>query len=243
MKKALIIAVLALGITLFGQEITHESLVINIEIPVRVFEGRKFVESLTINDFEVFEDGIPQRLEAVYLIKGKTIERKEEKTRFVPQTSRNFYLFFEITDYTPRIGEAVDYFVENVMSPEDILTVITPTKTYRMKPETFNILPREQVEKQMESQLKGILRRDTMEGNSEYRNAVRDLAGLVKAISSASSSQDEFGAAEYQGADLELQIMMYGEILRKLEELRRIDQKRLLDFSEYLKVSFLTISL
>lgn len=235
MKKILIITVLALGLTLFAQEITHESLVINIEVPVRVFEGRKFVENLTMNDFEVFEDGVLQRLEAVYLIKGRTIERSEEMKKFFPQTSRHFYLFFEINDYTPRIGRAVDYFVENVMSPEDILTVVTPTKTYRMNPEIFNILPREQIKSQMESQLKGILRRDTLEGNSEYRNALRDLAGLAKAISSASSSQDEFGAAEYQEADLELQIMMYGEILRKLEEMRRVDQKRLLDFSEYLK--------
>jgi len=235
MKKILIITVLALGLTLFAQEITHESLVINIEVPVRVFEGRKFVENLTMNDFEVFEDGVLQRLEAVYLIKGRTIERSEEMKKFFPQTSRNFYLFFEINDYTPRIGYAVDYFVENVMSPEDIITVVTPTKTYRMNPEIFNILPREQIKSQMESQLKGILRRDTLEGNSEYRNALRDLAGLAKAISSASSSQDEFGAPEYQEADLELQIMMYGEILRKLEEMRRVDQKRLLDFSEYLK--------
>ncbi len=235
MKKVLIITVLALGLTLFAQEITHESLVINIEIPVRVFEGRKFVENLTMNDFEVFEDGVLQRLEAVYLIKGRTIERSEEMKKFVPQTTRNFYLFFEINDYTPRIGHAVDYFIENVMSPEDILTVVTPTKTYRMNPEIFNTLPREKIKSQMESQLKGILRRDTLEGNSEYRNAIMDLAGLAKAISSASSSQDEFGAAEYHEADLELQIMMYGEILRKLEEMRRVDQKRLLDFSEYLK--------
>jgi VWFA-related protein len=235
MKKVLIITVLALGLTLFAQEITHESLVINIEVPVRVFEGRKFVENLTMNDFEVFEDGVLQRLEAVYLIKGRTIERSEEMKKFVPQTSRNFYLFFEINDYTPRIGHAVDYFVENVMSPEDILTVVTPTRTYRMNPEIFNTLPREQIKSKMESQLKGILRRDTLEGNSEYRNAIMDLAGLAKAISSASSSQDEFGAAEYHEADLELQIMMYGEILRKLEEMRRVDQKRLLDFSEYLK--------
>jgi VWFA-related protein len=235
MKKVLIITVLALGLTLFAQEVTHESLVINIEVPVRVFEGRKFVENLTMNDFEVFEDGVLQRLEAVYLIKGRTIERSEEMKKFVPQTSRNFYLFFEINDYTPRIGHAVDYFVENVMSPEDILTVVTPTRTYRMNPEIFNTLPREQIKSKMESQLKGILRRDTLEGNSEYRNAIMDLAGLAKAISSASSSQDEFGAAEYHEADLELQIMMYGEILRKLEEMRRVDQKRLLDFSEYLK--------
>jgi VWFA-related protein len=236
MKKVLIITVLALGLTLFAQEITHESLVINIEVPVRVFEGRKFVENLTMNDFEVFEDGVLQRLEAVYLIKGRTIERSEEMKKFVPQTSRNFYLFFEINDYTPRIGHAVDYFVENVMSPEDILTVITPTKTYRMNPEVFNILPREKIKSQMESQLKGILRRDALEGNSEYRNAIRDLADLAKSISSATySSQVELGAAEYKHVDLETQLMMYGETLRKLEEMRRIDQKRLLDFSEYLK--------
>jgi len=107
MKKVLIITVLALGLTLFAQEVTHESLVINIEVPVRVFEGRKFVENLTMNDFEVFEDGVLQRLEAVYLIKGRTIERSEEMKKFVPQTSRNFYLFFEINDYTPRISKSM----------------------------------------------------------------------------------------------------------------------------------------
>ncbi|MGD2295637.1 MAG: hypothetical protein PVF22_07350, partial [Candidatus Aminicenantes bacterium] len=111
MKKILIIGALAFCLTLFAQEITHETMVVNIEVPVRVLKSGHFIDNLTIGDFEVFEDGIPQRVEAVYLIKKKNIERREEKTRFLPETSRNFYLFFEITEYTGKVGDAVDYFI------------------------------------------------------------------------------------------------------------------------------------
>ncbi len=231
MKKALAVGILALGLTLFAQEITHETMVVNIEVPVRVLKGGHFIDSLTIDDFEVFEDGIPQRVEAVYLIKKKNIERREEKTRFLPETSRNFYLFFEITEYTGKVGDAVDYFINNVMIPGDNLTVITPMKTYRMKPETFNILPKEQIQ----SQLIKLLRRDTLEGSAEYRNAVNELTGLAKALSSGSGAQDEFGTAEYDGLELDVQIMMYSDLLKKLEQVRSVDQKKLLEFAEYLK--------
>lgn len=230
-KKTIVIGILALGLTIFAQEITHESLVINIEVPVRVFDGNIFIDSLTIDDFEVFEDGIPQRVEAVYLIKKRTIERREEKQRFVPETTRNFYLFFEVTEYTARVGKAVDYFVNNVIFPGDNLTIITPMKTYRMKPDILEILPREKVV----DQIIGILRRDTLAGSSEYRNAVHDLAGLAKALSSASGSQDEFGTAEYQGLELDVQISMYADLLKKLEHIRTIDQKKLLEFADYLR--------
>lgn len=231
LKKIIVIGILAFGLTIFAQEITHESLVINIEVPVRVFNGNIFIDSLTIDDFEVFEDGIPQKVEAVYLIKKRTIERREEKKRFVPETTRNFYLFFEVTEYTPRIGKAVDYFVNNVLFPGDNLSVITPMKTYRMKPDILDTLPREKIV----SQIIGILRRDTLAGSSEYRNAVHDLAGLAKALSSASSNQDEFSTAEYQGLELDVQISMYAELLKKLEQIRTVDQKKLLEFAEYLR--------
>lgn len=231
MKKIMVIGVLALGLTLFAQEITHESLVINVEVPVRVFKAGAFVDNLTIDDFEVFQDGVPQRIEAVYLIKKKAIERREEKTRFDPETSRNFYLFFEITDYDGKVGDAVDYFIDKVMVAGDNLTIITPMKTYRMKPETFDRLEPEQIKKQ----LKMLLRRDTLEGNSEYRNAVKELAALAKALSSVSGSQDEFGTAEYDGLELDVQIMMYADLLKKLEQVRSVDQKKLLDFAEYLR--------
>ena len=104
-KSIIIIGVLILSFTLLAQEISHETLVVNIEVPVRVFKGSRFIDNLTIDDFEVYEDGKLQRLEAVYLVKKQDIERKDEKKIFSPDTSRTFYLFFEITDFSPRIEQ------------------------------------------------------------------------------------------------------------------------------------------
>ena len=75
-------------------QIAREVSVLNVEVPVRVFSGDAFIENLTLNDFEVLEDGITQRIEAVYLIKRAAVERKEEAKRFAPDLSRHFYLFF-----------------------------------------------------------------------------------------------------------------------------------------------------
>ncbi|NQT79162.1 MAG: hypothetical protein HQ555_02055, partial [Candidatus Aminicenantes bacterium] len=117
-KQFLLICALILSLTIFAQELAHESLVINIEVPVRVFKGGTFVDNLTIDDFEVYEDGKLQKIEAVYLIKKTKIERKEEeKKKFEPQTSRSFYIFFQVTHYTSRMGDAVSYFIQNVLIP------------------------------------------------------------------------------------------------------------------------------
>ena len=76
MKKLILLAAISVfSLVFFAQEITHETLVINIEVPVRVFKSGEFVDNLTIDDFEVYEDGILQQIEAVYLIKKKAIER------------------------------------------------------------------------------------------------------------------------------------------------------------------------
>ena len=44
----------------------HESVVVNIEVPVRVLKKDAFVDGLSLADFEVYEDGVRQTLEAVY---------------------------------------------------------------------------------------------------------------------------------------------------------------------------------
>jgi VWFA-related protein len=217
--------------TLFAQEITHDSLVVNIEVPVRVYDGRVFIDNLTIDDFEVFEDGVTQKIEAVYLIKQRTIERKEENTRFAPKTARNFYLFFEVNEYTARIGEAVDYFIHNVLFSGDYLTIVTPMKSYRMRQELFEVMPREDIA----SRLKGILRRDALQGSAEYRNACDDITGLAKSLSSEPNSMDESGLSEYRGLELDESLTLYKDLLDKLDSLRSIDQKKLLDFAEFLK--------
>ena len=62
----------------------HESVVVNIEVPVRVFKKNAFVDGLTLRDFEVFEDGIPQKIEAIYLIRNRKILNEEKTSASMP---------------------------------------------------------------------------------------------------------------------------------------------------------------
>lgn len=236
------LAVLLLGCAVFAQQIQEESLVVNIEVPVRVFKGNTFVDNLTIDDFEVFENGIPQKIEAVYLIRKRTVERSEEKKRFSPQTSRDFYLFFEISEYSAKIGEAIEYFIQNVIVPGDSLTVITPLKSYRMKSKTFEVMPKSEVVKQ----LKTIVRRDALTGNSEYRATLDEVARMARALSAGINANPEESRAmasltggssglEFEDLGVDEQLNLYANHLYKLENLRKVDEEKLMDFARILK--------
>lgn len=235
MKKVfLLTAVLIMSLAVFSQQITQESLVINIEVPVRVYKGNTFVDNLTIDDFEILEEGIPQKIEAVYLVKKKSIERKEEKRKFSPEISRNFFLFFEISEYTSKLGDAISYFIHNKIISGDNIIFVTPLRTYRMVDRALDFKSKEE----LAQDLKEILYRDSLIGYSEYRNAVGELMGLAQALSSEGTSfgqLDEFTLPEYKDMPLERKLMRYGDILRMIGSLRRIDQERFLDFAEYLE--------
>jgi hypothetical protein len=129
------------------------------------------------------------------------------------------------------MGEAVDYFIHNVLFSGDYLTIVTPMKSYRMKQELFEVMPRDQIA----SRLKGILRRDALQGSAEYRNAIADVTGIVRSLSSVPSSADATAVAEYGGLALDETLRLYTVLLDKLDGLRSIDQKKLLDFAEFLK--------
>ena len=76
-KTLLLISLFIFGLVLFPQELQYDALAINIEVPVRVFKGDRFIDNLTIDDFEVYEEGKLQKIEAVYLIKKTDIKREE----------------------------------------------------------------------------------------------------------------------------------------------------------------------
>jgi len=246
MKKSIIIfGVFILSFTLLAQEISHETLVLNIEVPVRVFKGSRFIDNLTIDDFEVYENGKLQRLEAVYLVKKKDIERKDEKKKFSPDTSRTFYLFFEITDFSPRIEDALHYFMQNVLLPGDSMVIVSPMKTYEMNPQALELKSNDEIVKE----LKALLRKDAMIGSSEYRSELRELEKLTKSFSAVFQgggeeamrlNQDvssEFAEAYSMDPTLLLAMLIdnYRNTLQRLEQLRYVDQPKLLDFARTLK--------
>jgi VWFA-related protein len=187
-----------------------------------VFKGGKFVDNLTIDDFEVYEDGVSQKVEAIYLIKKTNIEREEIKMQkeeakkvFAPETSRNFFLLFELHEYFPKIKNALEYFFNNVFSPGDTLKVVTPIETYDFNIKAFEMFTNEEIAKD----LAGKLRKDSLLSSVEYRRLLLDYEDIQKAV----------------GEEIEMKKMMYKYALRRFRNLRYIEEKRLLDFADFLK--------
>ena len=197
-----------------AQELKHEVRVVNIEVPVRVFRGTAFVETLRLDDFELRENGVLQTIDAVYLVKKTAVARQEGAPAKAPRTARHFVLLFELTEFLPEIERVLDHFFERVIEPQDELIIVTPLKTYRMRSDSLARMPKARIEEQ----LLDTLRADIMMGSSEYRNALRELNQVM-------------------ASDLpfDQKLQQYGTYRDRLENLRRVDEKKLVQFASILK--------
>ena len=87
MKKIHIFLLLLFIPIFISAQDQHEVSVIEIEVPVRVTNGSIFVDNLTIDDFELYENGQMQKIKSLYLIKNTNLQRNESPTWTSPNTS------------------------------------------------------------------------------------------------------------------------------------------------------------
>ena len=113
----------------------------------------------------------------------------------------------------PKIEKAINYFFNNVILPGDSLTIMTPLKTYTLKSQALEKLPKETIAKQ----LKEKIRKDAIMGSAEYKSALRDLEEIMSG---------RFPTGGYE---------TYRMILNRLENLRYVDEKKILEFADFLK--------
>jgi VWFA-related protein len=224
-------AAVSAGIPQQSKSLQYDVSVVNIEVPVRVYDGDSFVGDLTINDFEVFEDGVPQTIEALYLIKNAALERKEGGLSYVPNTGRTFFLFFQVYTPNPKIGDGIDYFVRNVLKPGDRLTVVTSLKTYRLKKEMLEDTPKDRISRQLAE----LVQHDTLVGNAEYLSLLDELKHMVTAggVDQTGARQPDLGL--FGDGSWQEFLMNYRDIRERLDRVRRLDGERLLSFADYLK--------
>jgi len=236
MRKVLVVLICVLtGISLLAQQSLIESVfVLNIEVPVRVFNDGKFVDDLTLADFEIQENGVKQKLEAVYLVKNKTVARRDEKRAFSPDTSRTFYLFLEVREYTQRLHAAIQFFMDNVFLPEDNLILISPGRTYRLKDIAMEARTKEEILQEIRERL----RPDAALGNSEFRTSLaemseisRELRSFFQTLMGEQEGEMDLGELTYMKNKL---LVDYVGLTIRLKTLRQADELRLLDLARYL---------
>lgn len=205
-----------------------------VELAVRVLKNGAFVDGLKLADFEVTENSVPASPAGLALVEGQKTLREEGVLPERPATHRNFYLLFQATEWDPKLAEAIDYLVKTHLSPGDAMTLVTPMKAYSMSPEALSMKKREDVSKNMQN----IVRRDIQNGSGDYRSTVQDLRRIVKAIGGDTTRAGEVELETDSAGSmfgLEMQIDRYKQSLLKLEALRLIDEKKLLEFASGLK--------
>lgn len=162
------------------QALQHTTRVVNIEVPVRVFDGDRFVSDLALQDFEVFEDGRPQKIAALYRIRNADIEKKETSIPPAaapePPKGRTIILQFQLADPNPKIDEAMDDFVGQILRPEDSLTIHTPRKSYVLDPGALARRPRADIARELE----GKIRKDIIAEGTEMRRLADDLRDIER---------------------------------------------------------------
>jgi len=134
-KKALyllfLLSVFILAFNLIPAQIQgkqqEEVTVIAVEVPVRVLQKGQFVKGLTRDDFELFENGIKQQITG-FEVRSRRISAPvdipEEELKIKPE-KRFFLLIFNIFDYQDHVGEAIDYFFENIFRKGDRIIILT----------------------------------------------------------------------------------------------------------------------
>jgi hypothetical protein len=216
--------------TLPSQE-KFEVAVINIAVPVRVMEGGRFVDNLTIADFQVLENLVPQKVQAVYLVRKSSIERREALQELNPATSRNFYLLFQLTDYNPKLSEMIDYLFDRVLLPDDTMVIQTPLKSYSLTPEALAKKPK----KTLAEEMNNLLKKDIKTGNTEYNSLLNELKRIVRSISGTTTKGDTESDSTSAMFGLEFMLNRYRETLERMENQRLIDERKIFHFAQALK--------
>jgi hypothetical protein len=205
----------------------------NIEVPVRIFKGNSFVNNLQLADFEVYEDGIRQKLNALYYFEDNRIIKSEGIKTYFPRKTRDFYLIIEVSKLNVRIRDALQYFIHNVLYPEDNLTIITPVNTYVMKANALRVLSPEDVEQQ----LVRTLQNDALMRRTEYQSIFSEIMKLTELLEGTKSidPSQEMDASYISPRFKGFNLARYSYYLEQLERINSVDETKLLNIATLLK--------
>jgi hypothetical protein len=189
-----------------------------IRAAVRVFDGGTFVSGLRLEDFEVLENGRPRPIRSLYLVAGDAV-LKSEGSGFQPFVGRRFTLMFQMSEYHPKLAEAIREFIARELRAGDTLDVQTPMGSYQLDAQALAARSR----KAVADRLIEIVRTDITAGGTAYNSLLNELKKLVRSIGGANAMEALETDAETESFSPELLLPRYRAILQNLDGLRKID--------------------
>lgn len=135
----------------------------------------------------------------------------------------NYIFIFQVTRYDLNIAGAVDFIFNNIIKPEDSLTIFTPVKSYSFHKNTRKTQPKEK----LVEITKKVLKRDITIGTADYNRMLENMAQLIRELGDSGgtgSSTSTTGATGLQGAStIKNTLVNYRQLLDNIRSLRKLD--------------------
>jgi len=136
----------------------------------------------------------------------------------------NYVFIFQVTRYDLNIAGAVDFIFNNIIKPEDSLTIFTPVKSYSFSKNTRKT----QLPKKLVEVTKEVLKRDITIGNADYNRMLENMAQLIVELN------DPSGTA-LTGITIKNILVNYRQLLDNIRSLRKLDEPFFLGLAQTLK--------
>ena len=128
-------------------------------------------------------------------------------------TEGNNYIFiFQVARYDLNIAGAVDFIFDNIIKPEDSLTIFTPVKSYSFSKNTRKTQP----PKKLVEITKNVLKRDINIGSADYNRMLENMAQLIREI-------DDPSGTAFTGITIKNLLVNYRQLLDNIRSLRKLD--------------------
>ncbi len=146
------------------------------------------------------------------------------------ETGTNYVLIFQITEYNSKIGDAVDFFLKNIVKPQDQLIMFSPVRAYNFTPQTRQKTPLPALIKQT---LK-VLRKDTTMTAANYEQVLKAMIRTVQEISSGKDPSYSMSGGG-GGPDVKVHLVQYRQLLTNMHQLRKLNEAFFLQIAGKLK--------
>ena len=210
------------GHFLFGQqedEVLKESVrVVNVEVPVRVYDKGQPVDNLTKSDFTLFEGGKRQEIHGFIIKKKKIANRDMDLNAEQEQVSggRYFVLVFRITHYNDYLKKGLDHVFDTVLNESDQLLVFVNDQSTFFK----NLADMESVK----SRLDQLLRDVSLEARNKLFLNIKRIEAML----------GNFKFNQYAGGRTESHRGISGYLRKFLEVWKEYKKKHLIpDINKY----------
>jgi hypothetical protein len=132
---------------------------------------------------------------------------------------KNYVLIFQTLDYDTRLGDAVDYFLKEVLKPEDNFLLLTPQKPYNFSQKTRQSTPLEK----LIQVTKNVLKRDISMAGATYKDTIRQMELVVRTLTDPDTSQPKHLTAQYS------------QLKESLFDLRKMNEKLFIELAGMFK--------